>query len=207
MKGNGSKGGTDIYEVALLEDGTFGAAFNMSSFNTPGNEMFPFVAKDGTFYFSSSGQVVNLGGLDIYSSGAIEDGEYGKIINIGKPINTPYDDFSFIVNDATKTGYFSSNRPDGNGNDDLYRRIQLEDLRKPCEVSLTGTLTDKDTGEPVKGATVIVTDINSIIKLEELETSEDGNYTFKIECVKQYLLRVEKEDCTTDEEFLKTPDE
>ncbi|MFT5925403.1 MAG: hypothetical protein ACI9WL_000133 [Rubritalea sp.] len=195
-----------IWEIDLLEYGTFSEPRNLKHINTPGRETFPFVSRSNVLYFASSGHQ-GLGGLDVFFSSINSDGTLGEVINIGKPINTPYDDFSFIVNDATKTGYFSSNRPDGNGNDDLYRCIQLEDLRKPCEVSLTGTLTDKDTGEPVKGATVIVTDTNSIIKLEELETSEDGNYTFKIECDKQYLLRVEKEDCTTDEEFLKTPDE
>jgi hypothetical protein len=135
--------------------------------------------------FASSGHP-GIGGLDVFFSSINSDGTLGKVINIGKPINTPYDDFPFIVNDATKTGYFSSNRPAGNGNDDLYRYIQLEDLRKPCEFLLTGTVTDKDRGEPVKGATVVVKDANSTIKVEELETSEDGNYTFKIEGDMQY---------------------
>jgi outer membrane protein OmpA-like peptidoglycan-associated protein/tetratricopeptide (TPR) repeat protein len=197
---------SDIWEIDLLEDGTYSEPRNLKNINTPGRETFPFVSRSNVLYFASSGHQ-GLGGLDVFFSSINSDGTLGEVINIGKPINTPYDDFSFIVNDATKTGYFSSNRPDGNGNDDLYRCIQLEDLRKPCVVFLTGTVTDKDTGEPVKGATVIVTDANSTFKLEELETSEDGNYTFKIECDKQYLLRAEKEDYTTDEEFLKTPDE
>ena len=197
---------SDIWETDLLDDGTFSEPRNLKNINTAGRETFPFVSNSNVIYFASSGHQ-GLGGLDVFSSSINSDGYPGEVINIGKPINTPYDDFSFIVNDDTKIGYFSSNRPGGTGNDDMYRCIQIEDLRKPCEVLLTGTATDKNTGEPVKGATVIVTDVNSTMKLEELETSEDGNYTFKIECGMQYLLRVEKEDYTTDEKFLKTPNE
>jgi hypothetical protein len=30
--------------------------------------------------------------------------------NVGKPVNSSENDFSFIANDVTKMGYFSSNR-------------------------------------------------------------------------------------------------
>jgi len=197
---------SDIWEIDILAEGTFSEPRNLKNINTPGRETFPFVSSSNVLYFASSGHQ-GLGGLDVFSSSINSDGCAGEVINMGKPINTPYDDFSFIVNDDTKIGYFSSNRPGGTGNDDMYRCIQLEDLRKPCEVLLTGTVTDKNTGEPMKGATVMVTDANSTVKLEEQETSENGTYVFKLECDKPYLLRVEKEDYTTDEEFLKTSNE
>jgi outer membrane protein OmpA-like peptidoglycan-associated protein/tetratricopeptide (TPR) repeat protein len=197
---------SDIWEIDILAEGTFSEPRNLKNINTPGRETFPFVSSSNVLYFASSGHQ-GLGGLDVFSSSINSDGCAGEVINMGKPINTPYDDFSFIVNDDTKIGYFSSNRPGGTGNDDMYRCIQLEDLRKPCEVLLTGTVTDKNTGEPMKGATVMVTDANSTVKLEEQETSENGTYVFKLECDKPYWLRVEKEDYTTDEEFLKTSNE
>jgi tetratricopeptide (TPR) repeat protein len=69
----GGYGQTDIYHVAILENGKYGEPVNMGSkVNTPGREMFPFIAKDNTFYFSSDGYL-NLGLLDIYKSNIVKD--------------------------------------------------------------------------------------------------------------------------------------
>jgi outer membrane protein OmpA-like peptidoglycan-associated protein len=197
---------SDIWEIDILADGTFSEPRNLKNINTPGRETFPFVSSSNVLYFASSGHQ-GLGGLDVFSSSIHADGSAGKVINMGKPINTPYDDFSFIVNDDTRIGYFSSNRPGGLGNDDVYRCIQLEDLRIPCEVLITGTVIDKDTGEPLKGAAVRVIDAHSTLIFKEQVTSKQGTYAFKLECDKEYLVRVTKKDYTTDEDLFKTQNE
>jgi outer membrane protein OmpA-like peptidoglycan-associated protein len=198
MKGNGGKGGTDIYEVAIFEDGTFGVPLNMTAFNTPGNEMFPFVAKDGTFYFSSSGQVVNLGGLDIYSSGAIEDGEYGKIINIGKPINGVMDDFAIVIDSDSNKGYFASNR-NINESDDIYSFAAA-----PCLLVYKGILKDKSTGEMLENALVALVDGNNNIITQKRSVS--GSYEFdEIYCDTAKFVRVEKSGYLTGEELVAIP--
>src|SRR5690606_4451502 len=115
----GGFGQTDICVVDILEDGKYGTPENMGpQINTEGREMFPFVAKDSTFYFSSDGYL-NLGLLDIYRSNILKE-DNAEPQNMGAPYNSGYDDFAFFMNDGSKTGYFSSNRPGGKGSDDIY---------------------------------------------------------------------------------------
>ncbi|WP_034061500.1 OmpA family protein [Lacinutrix jangbogonensis] len=198
MPGKGSKGGTDIYEVDLFEDGSFGTPSNMTAFNTPGNEMFPFVAKDGTFYFSSNGQVANLGGLDIYRSGAV-GGVYNKVENIGKPVNGPMDDFAIVVDSDTNKGYFASNRI-GAVSDDIYSFIYIE----PCLVNYTGVVRDKKTGAVLDNVLVSLMDGDNKILSQKVVTA--GVYEFNgIECEKAKFVRAEMDSYQTAEELLIAP--
>ncbi|MBK7959306.1 MAG: hypothetical protein IPK03_15160 [Bacteroidetes bacterium] len=59
--------------------------------------------------------------MDIYST--YTDKKTKKltpIINLGAPYNSSKDDFGYIVDKSNRKGYFSSNRPGGLGNDDIY---------------------------------------------------------------------------------------
>ncbi len=127
-----------------------------------------------------------------------------EVINIGKTINKTSDDFSFIVDDDTKLGYFSSNRTGGVGDDDIYRFIQTEDLRNMCEILVTGTVTDGQTKEVIEGALVTVMDANNN-QIDQVTTRANGKYVFKLECDKQYFVRASKEEYTPDEELFTTP--
>jgi hypothetical protein len=63
----GGFGGTDVYSVTLT-DNVWSKPENMGpEVNTPGNEMFPFIADDGTFYFSSDAHSNYGGHSGIYS--------------------------------------------------------------------------------------------------------------------------------------------
>jgi outer membrane protein OmpA-like peptidoglycan-associated protein len=128
----GGKGGTDIYKVELLENRQWSDPVNLSEINTEGNEMFPFYHQNDILFFSSDGHV-GLGGLDIFYTEII-DGEIKDIINIGYPINSSRDDFSIVIDNEYKTGYFASRREGSTGNDDLYHITFKEPLiEKPEE--------------------------------------------------------------------------
>ena len=115
----GGKGGTDLYKVDRNPDGTWGKPQNLGDkINTAGDEMFPFFHSSGLLFFSSNGHE-GLGGLDVFVA-KINNGEVGQVKNVGAPINSSKDDFSFILNPAMSFGYFSSNREGGKGNDDIY---------------------------------------------------------------------------------------
>ncbi|TYP98344.1 outer membrane protein OmpA-like peptidoglycan-associated protein [Tenacibaculum adriaticum] len=117
----GGYGLSDIYEVDINPDGTFSSPKNLGEeINTEGRETFPFISKNGKLYFSSNGRP-GLGGLDIYVITLSDNITDKTIYNLGEPINSSFDDFSFIIDDETKKGYFASNRPDGKGKDDIYR--------------------------------------------------------------------------------------
>lgn len=113
----GGKGGLDLYRVAMDNSGRFGRPINMgSSINTPGDEIFPFVSEDGKMYFSSDGHP-SIGGLDLYVATRNDDDII--VEHLGVPMNSISDDFGIILVDENH-GYFSSNRPGGKGDDDIY---------------------------------------------------------------------------------------
>ncbi|MBI2723165.1 MAG: OmpA family protein [Bacteroidetes bacterium] len=80
-----------------------------------------FLTKDGnTLYFTSEADG-GLGGIDIYKSTKVKDGEWTKPENIGEPINTPYDEDAPFVTEDGKTMYFASTGHEGYGNFDIYK--------------------------------------------------------------------------------------
>lgn len=114
----GGFGGTDLYRVTRKGE-NWGDPENLGEdINTAGNEMFPFVHRDGTLYFASDGHI-GLGNLDLYS--AVPKGKYWtRIKNLGFPINSANDDFGLTLDSAKTTGYLSSNRGGDPSNDDIY---------------------------------------------------------------------------------------
>ncbi len=114
----GGFGGTDIYQCTLI-DTTWSRPVNLGrGVNTPGNEMFPHIHRDGTLYFSSNGHA-GMGGLDIYYANK-ENNKWGKPTNVGYPVNSAKDDFGLTITGDKSSGYFSSNRLGGFGSDDIY---------------------------------------------------------------------------------------
>ena len=71
-------------------------------------------------HLSKGGDLGGAGGLDIYSYDLNGDPETEEVKHLPKPINTRSDDFCFIINEAGTKGYFSSRRPRGKGDDDIY---------------------------------------------------------------------------------------
>ncbi|MDC1378240.1 flagellar motor protein MotB, partial [Flavobacteriaceae bacterium] len=118
----GTIGGSDIFLVNINKDGTFGTLQNLGTkINTEGRENFPYVSDNGTLYFSSDSHL-GLGGLDVFKFNSINNLSTSKEVatNIGKPINSPKDDFGYLINEASLNGYFTSNRVGGKGDDDIY---------------------------------------------------------------------------------------
>lgn len=117
----GGYGGTDLYMVTKMSKNRWSEPINLGpAVNTEGNEMFPFYEDRNKLLFFASNGKYGLGGLDVYVAHATSSG-FEEVKNIGAPINTSADDFAFIIDKKLKTGYFSSNRSQGKGGDDIYR--------------------------------------------------------------------------------------
>jgi len=127
----GGKGGVDLYKTMRNEDGTWSKAQNLGDkINTEGNELFPFIhTANEMLYFSSNGHL-GLGGLDVFEVDLTASNF--EVINLGSPINSNKDDFSFILHNNKEKGYFSSNREGGKGSDDIYSFIKQRVSKIGC---------------------------------------------------------------------------
>lgn len=200
----GTLGKSDIFEVDINPDGTLGEPVNLGpSVNTEGHETFPFVNSEGDLFFSSNG-FSGLGGLDVFVIREFEKrrelNQQLILENIGRPINSPMDDFGYYENVATEEGFFTSNRDGGKGDDDIYSFKFPE-----CEQVVEGVVRDEETDEFIVGAKVTLLDADSVVINSQI-VGEDGAYKFEnLECEKEYLIRIEAEDYETVEERFTTP--
>ena len=201
----GTYGQSDIFVVDINEDGTLGEPENLgSSINTEGQESFPFMNTSGDLYYASNG-FPGLGGFDVFKSEGLDQkvksgsNRNFPIENIGKPVNSAFDDFGYYENLVTKRVYFSSNREGGKGSDDIYTFEITE-----CEQLVTGTVRDKKTDALIPNATVILFDGEGI-ELERKTAGDDATFEFDLGCRMEYIVRGEKETYASDEKRFTTP--
>lgn len=182
----GGYGGSDIYR-ADLKDGVISNPVNLGAgINTTGDDSFPWIANDGTLYFSSNGHL-GLGGLDVYSAKA-QGANFGKVENMGTPINSSLDDFAFTYNEVTGKGFVSSNRKGGKGGDDIYAVSRIE----ICEVAVTVKAVDSITGLPVPGAILSLQSSSNLSK-PAIIANEKGEAVFMTDCDVEMTARGAKE--------------
>lgn len=96
------------------------AATMIPTVNSKFNDGPIYLHIDGeTMYIASEGHE-SIGGYDIFVSKKV-GGQWSKPLNMGYPINTPYDDFFFASTANGKFAYISSNRAGGKGGYDIYK--------------------------------------------------------------------------------------
>jgi outer membrane protein OmpA-like peptidoglycan-associated protein len=188
----GTKGGLDLYRSKMDESGKWGKPTNLGeSVNTPGDESFPMITEDGKLYFSSDGHP-SIGGLDIFV--ATKKGDVTTVENLGTGINTLSDDFGLTLKSPSE-GYFSSNRPGGKGDDDIYFFHDGKNDPRIVKFVTKGTLWSKDdkgAEVPVGGNVVKMQDDKGNL-IAETTTAEDGSFTFPMDPSKNYVFVAEKE--------------
>ena len=202
----GSIGLTDIFVVEVHGDGTFSDPRNLGpSINTERKEMFPFINKE-KLYFSSDGHV-GLGGLDVFEAAIDEELGFLEVKNVGQPINSNKDDFSYIVNEENQKGFFASNRRGGKGDDDIYsfKRLVVEEVPENLN-AIAGVVTELISGDIMPKALVTLLDENNI-KLKEMVAEDDGSFLFEdLDGNTKYTVKTTRSDYFDEEVTVTTRD-
>lgn len=173
----GTLGSFDIFYVNIDTNNNFGKPINIGTeINTKNREQFPFISDEGKLFFASDGHT-GFGLLDVFMS-EIKDDVYAKPLNLGLPINTNLDDFSFIYNDSSKRGFFASNRENGKGDDDIYSFLQIAPLQD-FQYYVQGIVKDDENDLPVTESTVFLFNEKGD-KINEMMVNETGNFYFDL---------------------------
>jgi outer membrane protein OmpA-like peptidoglycan-associated protein len=128
-----------------------------------------------------------MGGHDIYSSRG-EKTTWSKPQDLKYQMNSTSDDFYLISNDG-KTGYFSSNREGGAGDDDIY---SFNDQTSPVMIlALDGTVYDQKTKSTLDSVLVTLTDGNGMA-LNRKVTEQNGKFFFGLTKDMDYKVEISK---------------
>lgn len=206
----GSRGGMDIWFVTKSAESS-GVNFTLPvnvgpTINTAGDEITPFYdPAEQVLYFSSTGHP-GLGGLDVFSSKGSQT-RWEKPKNMGKPLNSSADDLYYIAREFNNGAYFVSNRlfpPDrtSTSNDDIFFLGQKEIV-----ANLNGKVLNKS-GEVIPDSKVALYEVaaNDSKKLLKEKVFENGNFAFKLEPKKKYLVQACRPNYKCTEVMLSTED-
>ncbi len=176
----GGYGKSDIYVVRRDGNGRWSSPQNLgSAVNTEGDEKFPYFDEKGGYLFFASDGHPGLGGLDLFVSKIGHNGKYTRPVNLAVPMNTRFDDFSLVYDITTRSGYMSSNRPGGKGDDDIYAFKHLENFINLAKFyDIAGTVRNKETGKPMEGVTVLLKDKKGRVVNRGI-TDYAGSFMFK----------------------------
>ena len=183
---SGTIGYSDIYKVSI-NGNSFGTPENLGTqINTTGRETFPAIDKNGNLYLASDGHL-GLGGLDLFIANLNSNENFEKPTNLGEKINSPKDDFGITFYDKT-SGFFTSNRDNGKGFDDIYYFKE-----KTCQQIADGIIFDGITNLPIADATITLYD-EDMQEVTNMKSDTKGYYTFNINCTKKYFIRASKSE-------------
>ena len=171
---------SDIYFVQKMPSGNWTTAKRLpATVNSTLDEESPYMHPDGkTLYFSSKGHGT-MGGYDVFKTIKTDTG-WTKPVNLGYPINTAGDDWSFVLSADGYKGFYASVKKDGYGKQDLYSL----DFKKPEATNLTlvkGTIRNEK-GKLLKAE----------ITITSLSDNKVINKTYSNKVTGQYLVSLPK---------------
>ncbi|MBR1514811.1 MAG: PD40 domain-containing protein [Bacteroidales bacterium] len=175
-------GNADIYRCLRNADGSWGSPQNLGEpVNTKGTEMAPFLHPDGRTLYFSSDKHIGMGGFDLFMSRRGEDGQWGKPVNLGFPINTQGDEINFFVASDGKTAFISSMREGGRGGYDIYSFELPEEIRSDS----ANYLSTVDVIELAPGDAVVLQNIQFEFNSSELTADSQSG----IQMIVDFLQR------------------
>lgn len=110
----------DFY-ISELDSAGWGKAEPMTELNTPENEGAQSLSADGTLlFFTACNRAGGMGSCDIYYSFR-RNGRWSRPVNAGPPLNSNKWEAQPSFSSDGRTLYFTSNRPGGKGQKDIWR--------------------------------------------------------------------------------------
>ncbi|MBX2946182.1 MAG: tetratricopeptide repeat protein [Cyclobacteriaceae bacterium] len=192
----GGLGGMDLYRSEYV-NGKWTTPVNLGgSINTAMNEVSPYV-HNGMFYFSSTGHA-GFGGLDIYKT-VLSDSFSDEPVNLGHPLNSPYDDFAFSFSDPSGLrGFMSSNRRAGGLDDDIYE-FDMDMQTYPYAVAgilkqMDHSWSDSSSMRVMKNARIRLVDTVRKAIVQEITSDQQGKFSLIIPYFSKYGIYVVDED-------------
>jgi hypothetical protein len=197
---SGGMGGMDIwYTTREISSNAndFTLPINAGSrINTQGDEITPFYDKmDGTLYFASNG-AVSIGGFDIFKAKGAKS-QWQNAENVGTPLNSPADDFSFVKTPSGKSGFVVSNRSYGmekvNTTDEDIFGFSYE--TPTVQYMASGEVFSKASSDVLDNVEVAIYEVddNNQRRFLKKVSSPNGHYDFAIEPSKKYYLEASKD--------------
>ncbi|WP_168797408.1 SPOR domain-containing protein [Neolewinella litorea] len=208
----GGYGGFDVYRATF--DGQRWAALPENvgpTVNSRGHEITPYF--DGSSLFFSSDWHHGLGAYDVFRA-EMDGMRPVALYHMGSAVNSSRDDFGFIFDPSTQTGFVTSNRPGGlSASEDIYYisprgatapSAETADASGPVSSvpegvsadepvpfgAVRGYVTDIQTNLPIVDATVVITK-RSDSTSTTLTTDVNGAYYTSVQPFTTYDVSVD----------------
>jgi tetratricopeptide (TPR) repeat protein len=190
-----SQGEGDIWTAHRVGNGWSVPKNLGKEINSKKDEIGVYIHPDGnTLFFSSEGPN-SMGGYDIFMV-TRENGRWQTPINLGYPINSPYDEYHFVLAADSKTAYISSNRDGGLGEVDIYEidmttyfGLMDVEFAQPQLAIVKGSVVDSEQ-KPVS-TTIDIKDAKTGKIITSIQSDESGKYFITLNAGGVYDFSIE----------------
>jgi hypothetical protein len=211
----GGQGGVDIWTSTRISGDEWSQPQALgTTINTLCDEITPFVNASGTLIFASNGHST-VGGYDLFQAQALDNG-FDIAQNLGKPVNTKYDEYyPFAATDSTF--YYASSQPTSYLGVNLFvllssriglrtvadrPRTKEDSLREALlaaererlynePATVHGQITRGADKTPAQGAEIFVRDNSTQQEIVREELGPKGEFSIKLEKGKVYDIGAE----------------